>query len=112
MIKFDIDKALSGLDKISDQTNWSLKVLGEVAAKRMEEYAKDNANWTDRTGHARKSITGYCDQKGNITAVGLSGGMEYSPYLELAMGKKYAVLYPTILEYEQEIIKAFADFLK
>lgn len=112
MIKVDVSSALKGLDKVQTKLEYGLKMYGGVACKMMEGYAKSNAPWENRTGLARKSIKGFNEIKGDTFYIGVSGGMEYSPYLELAMDKKYAVLYPTILEYEQEVLKNVGKILK
>jgi hypothetical protein len=68
------------------------RAIGEA-----ENYAKQTAPWTDRTGNARNSITG----SGPITEDGtiktaLAIGMFYGLYLELSNGGRYRVVWPVI----------------
>ncbi|MYL45052.1 hypothetical protein GLV94_05305 [Virgibacillus halodenitrificans] len=48
----------------------------------MEAHAKQTATWVDRTGHARQSIHGGAEQKGDEVITYLSHGAEYGGYLE------------------------------
>lgn len=90
----------------------AIGVYADTAAKTMEGYAKENAKWTDRTGNARNSILGEFGWKGNKAVITLSGNMEYSVYLELANGKKYAILSPTIQKYSTEILRGYQRLVK
>lgn len=68
------------------------KVAGTYAllldwAGQLEGYAKENAPWTDRTGHARQGIHGGVDSDGNKFILYLSHGVEYGRYLEEGTGK-------------------------
>jgi hypothetical protein len=87
-------------------------VYADTAAKKMEGQAKRGAPWTDRTSNARNSIQGDFGWRGNQAIITLSGGMEYSVYLELAMGKKYAILYPTVLKNAPDILRGYQRLVK
>lgn len=63
--------------------------------------------WIDRTGNARNSIRGDFGWKGKHAVITLSGNTDYFVYLELAHGKAYAVLVPTIERYSPEILKGY-----
>lgn len=51
-------------------------------AGNLESYAKLNAPWTDRTGHARQSLHGGVDVRDGQHVLYLSHGMEYGIWLE------------------------------
>ena len=51
-------------------------------AGTMEGYAKQYASWTDRTGHARQSLHGGVDVRGDQQVLYLSHGVEYGIWLE------------------------------
>jgi hypothetical protein len=65
-------------------------------AAEAEQMAKDNAPWTDRTGDARKLLTGRVIDDGEALGVALAHRVEYGKYLETANDGKYAVLKPVI----------------
>lgn len=90
----------------------AIGVYADTAALKMEGQAKRDAPWTDRTSNARNSIQGDFGWRGNNAIITLSGGMEYSVYLELAMGKKYAILYPTILKNAPDVLRGYQRLVK
>jgi len=112
MIKLDTKDFTKQMIKLEGKLLAGTKAYGLVASKKMEAYAKTNAQWKDRTGNARQTIKGFSEVSGTKVIVGVSGNMEYSPKLELGYEKKYAILYPTIQKYQGEILKGFAQILK
>ena len=83
-------------------------VLGTAAvAEEMEAYAKQNAPWTDRTGNARRTLSGFVMQEDESTLlIGLAGHMPYSPQLELNYAGKYKIILPTVDSYAPKIMSA------
>ena len=53
-------------------------------ARQLEEYAKLNAPWSDRTSHARQSLHGGVDTDGSQFVLYLSQRVDYGIWLELA----------------------------
>ena len=109
---FDISDVMKKLDSISSRMSAGLDIYGDIAARKMEAYAKANRPWTDRTSHAKQSIRGTSQRKGNELTIQLSGGMDYSPYLEFAMNKKYAILYPTLQKHQKEILSGLKNVMR
>lgn len=75
----------------------AVHALGEQTAAQMEGQAKQNAPWTDRTGHARQGLFGYVleDRDGEALRVRLAHSVHYGVYLELANQGRFAILQPT-----------------
>ena len=71
----------------------SVKILADVASVKMEEYAKNEAIWIDRTGNARQRLKGEAmwESKDQIM-IAVSHHMDYGYWLELAHGQEYAIL--------------------
>jgi hypothetical protein len=90
----------------------ALGLFADTAAKKMEGQAKVGAKWIDRTSNARNSIQGDFGWEGNKLKVILSGGMDYSVYLELAHEKKYAILKPTIDKNASSVISGYKKLVK
>lgn len=67
-------------------------VLVSTFALNLENEAKVNAQWTDRTGHARQALNGKASNKGNDYVISLSHGVEYGEILE--EGSKPHVIRP------------------
>lgn len=89
-----------------------LGLYADTAAKKMEAEAKQEAPWTDRTTHARQSIAGSFGWEGNKLKIILSGGMDYSVFLELAHEKKYAILKPVIDKNAPEILQSYQRLVR
>ena len=107
--------------KVTNKTNFkeaekkvkaAIGLYADTAAKKMEGEAKINAPWTDRTGNARNSIRGDFGWQGSKAVITLSGNMDYSVWLELAHGKKYAILKPTIDKNTPEILRGYRRLVK
>lgn len=92
---------------VGNKVRVAIGLLADTAAKKMEDEAKANAPWTDRTSNARNSIRGEFGWKGKKAVITLSGNMEYSVYLELAKEKRFAILVPTIQRNAPEVIRAY-----
>lgn len=69
--------------------------MGQFAAK-LENQAKNNRPWTDRTGNARRSIEGSSEVGRDYIKVALCIGVDYGKYLELSNGGKYRIILPTM----------------
>lgn len=83
-------------------------LYADTAAKKLEAKAKLDRKWTDRTSNARNSLKGDFGWQRNDLVITLSGGMDYSPKLELAFSKRYAVITPTTQAMSAEILSGFA----
>ncbi len=106
-MSFKITKNTFSNKAVEATVKAAIGLYADTAAKKMEAEAKQNASWTDRSGDARNSIQGDFGWKGKHAVISLSGNMDYSVFLELAMEKKYAILVPTIKRNAPEVLKAY-----
>lgn len=74
----------------------------------MQNEAKTTHPWQNRSYEAERRIVGRVERRGDLTRIILAHGVRYGVYLELAMGKRFAVLWPTIQKYTPEILRAVA----
>src|SRR5436190_3258376 len=65
-------------------------------AEDMENWAKENAPWTDRTGDARERLHATVEETGPIGTIVLAHGVDYGLWLEIANGGRYAIIAPAI----------------
>lgn len=95
----------------------TLEVMTEVAVTRatavmeesaglVEDYAKANAPWTDRTGDARNSLTAEADEDFEGISIILSHGVDYGYWLELIQNGNFAIIMPTLEALGPEILEA------
>lgn len=77
-------------------------------AKDIEAYAKEHKPWTNRTGEARKRLSGKCEQTapGEWT-ITLSHGVSYGVFLECCHEGKYAIIQPTLEVKAGAVMKEF-----
>lgn len=76
------DKSINHIERKIAGLNALLLNFGGV----LEEYAKENASWNDRTGHARQDIHSGVEDHGDEMLLYLAHGMEHGLYLELGTG--------------------------
>lgn len=127
----DIDNALNGLLTANNKVRRGIELYGQTASLKMEAYAKKNRQWKDHTHLARdtmKGISGWGEIGGDHSyslptqigsgqsangkfIIGVTGNMPYSVYLELAHGKKYAILYPAVNALAAETLRGFAAMM-
>ncbi|MBQ9901074.1 MAG: HK97 gp10 family phage protein [Clostridia bacterium] len=116
-LRLEIADLLGGLLDYGTNVSECLSDAGGAAASSMEDYAKNNRPWTDRTGNARRTMEGVCAwavpsgsgrTSGNILTVGVEGHMPYSVFLELGYGQKYSILAPTVHHFAPRILLEFA----
>ena len=85
--------AIGNLNQFNDRLKASLKIVGDRGAREMENYARQNRPWKDRTGNARQKLEGNCDWVNDkLLEVTINHGVDYGVWLELAMGRRYAIL--------------------
>ena len=66
----------------------------------MEQWARQNRPWTDRTGEAKKGLTGFSKLENDKISVGVGHSVEYGEELEFRRAGKYAILKPTIERFQ------------
>jgi hypothetical protein len=82
-----------------DRVRVAIRAVADYMAQKVQGEMRQNAPWEDRTGNARSGLFSVVEEASrDLTTVWLSHGhtVYYGVYLELAHGKKYAVIMPTI----------------
>ncbi len=106
----------ANLAKAIDQYGARVLVAVTAVAGRlatiMQNSAKQNAPWTDRTGNARSGLFGTAEQdlaRGIVTIyLSHSAVLDYGVWLELANGGRHQVIMPTLEAHLPEL-KAMLD---
>ena len=106
-LQWDMKEFEESINFIQTRFQTSILILCEVAAAKMEEYAKDEAIWIDRTSNARQKLIGQAyyvtmDQ----VQIAVSHQMDYGIWLELAHGRDYAILETAIEENIDELLNS------
>lgn len=103
--RIDAAQAIRRMSEIKQRSMFAAEKVAQNAAADLEAQAKRDAPWTDRTGLARQTIRGVSGWQGGKLRCGVTGNMEYSPYLELTREGRFAVLWPTVQRNEQKIME-------
>lgn len=111
--KFDAKGLLNGLAEFGDRADRGIQMYAETSALKLQNHARQNAKWTDRTGHARQRLTGDVLIVSNGYKLRLAHGVDYGKWLELAHEKRFAIIFPTIQEVgTNQIIPGFEKLLE
>jgi len=98
------------LNRFANDVQGVLVRIAERWAPVVEAYAKDNRNWTDRTGNARAGLHTLVEEMANQTVVlWLSHGVDYGLYLELAFAERYAIIEPTLQQHYNPIMRMLRE---
>lgn len=110
--KFDVNTLGKGLAAMESKVDVAMMLFAETAASKLEESAKENRTWTDRTSSARLRMKGRSFRVSNGYRLELAHGVNYGVWLELANEKKYAIIDKTIRYVGTfEIMPAFTNFM-
>ena len=110
-LSWDTKDVLKRLEQIQAKTRAALQIIADTAVKAMEEYAKNNAKWTDRTGNARQRLKGSTRWEQDALIAAISHNVDYGMWLELCHEKKYAILEEALNSQAQNLLDAYQRFL-
>lgn len=107
---FELDYSNSNLkknlDKMSVKLGAVVLMYSATKSSQIEAKMKLNRPWTDRTNMAKTLLSAKVSQpNSNTVRITLAHGVEYGIWLELAHGKNYAIIAPTIREEGPRIVE-------
>jgi hypothetical protein len=74
-----------------------IEQIGRRRAPQIEQWMRQNASWTDRTGDARAGLRAELDVLTGIgIALAMRHGVSYGMALETAYGSRFAILGPAL----------------
>lgn len=110
--KMDLSDLLSGLAQVESKIDAAIQKYAEDSAVLLEDSAKENRRWTDRTGEARRRLNCSVSLVAKGRKLILAHGVSYGLWLELANEKKYSIIPETIEHVGTfEIMPGFEDLL-
>ena len=77
----------------------------------VENSAKLNAPWTDRTTNARNGLTARSGKEGDAHFLVLAHQVPYGLWLEIAHSGDYAIIMPTIEEFGPKVMGTLSKIL-
>lgn len=96
--RFDGSDLMKGLMTTETKADTAIHMYAENSALQLQNYAKQNRPWTDRTSAARQRLKGYVGRAEVGWRIYLAHGVDYGIWLELAHEKKYSII-PKTIEY-------------
>lgn len=107
-----LDVLANNINRRGITLNRTRKLAMERLATEMEEYAKENAPWTDRTTDAREGLQAQAihDDSRQSSTVWLGHGVEYGLWLELLNGGEFAIVLPTIEHYQDLVMAKVVEY--
>jgi hypothetical protein len=90
---------IPGVLAYGDKVRVAIRAVADYMAQKVQGEMRQNAPWEDRTRLARGGLFSVVEEaSGDLVTIWLSHGhtVYYGVFLELAHGKKYAVIMPTI----------------
>jgi len=109
--KMDFGDMLSGLADFSSKAEIAMSMYVDTAALTLQDYMRDKAPWTDRTGQARQRLTAKAQRVSKGYRIALAQGVDYGVFLELAHEKRFAIIQPTITAKGPEVMKGFENLI-
>ena len=104
-IDYDNSALNKNLDKMSVKLGAMILMYASTKASELQAKMKINRPWTDRTGMAKALLNAKVSQPDkNTIRITLAHGVDYGIWLELAHGKNYAIIAPTIREEGPRVI--------
>lgn len=103
------DEVRNFLLSAENKAKLRIPMVANECAKMMENYAKSNRPWRDRTSMARLSLTGFYEMQNGKVYIGVAHGVEYGADLEYGYEERYSILRPTVNALKDKVIQLFSD---
>lgn len=102
----------SGLDRMTTKVGAVVLMYAATKASQLESKMKLERPWTDRTGMAKALLSAKVSQPA-LTKIRITfaHGVDYGIWLELANGKNYAIIAPTIRTEGPKVVKGLNDIM-
>ncbi len=85
------------VEAYGDKVHVAVRAVADYVAQKLQDEARLNAPWTDRTGNARSGLYALVEETAeHLVSIYLSHTMDYGKWLELAHSQRYQIIMPTI----------------
>lgn len=109
---YDASKLCKNMAAMEKKVGTAVMMYMATQASETEAYMKLNRPWTDRTGMAKTMLNTKVSQPNeNTIRLTLAHGVDYGIWLELAHGKNYAIIGPTLNVKAPEIIEGLQGLI-
>lgn len=105
-------EVIGNLHRWEDRIKDALLELAEYNAKEAEIWAQNNRRWQDVTSQARQGLSGTAEKTQDGARFVLAHTAQHGLYLELAMGRKYAIIEEALRNQAPKIMRDLERLLK
>ena len=110
------DELAAAIDQYGERVITAVQAVAQYIATVMQNSAKHNAPWTDRTGNARSGIFGTAERDAarKVVIIYLSHGpaIDYGVFLELNNGGRLAAIMPNLEAHLPELHNMLNDIFR
>ena len=103
----------TAVERYGDRVLTAVAAVAQYVATQMQNQAKADAPWTDRTGNARTGIfgTSEADFGARVVTIYLSHGatIDYGLWLELANSGRYGVIMRTMESHYEPLMQMLRE---
>lgn len=97
------------IQNVYNKVGPAVSMYMSTKASEFRSYMQSNRPWTDRTGMAKATLNSQFSSNGDLYRITLSHGVSYGIWLELAHGKNYAIIGPTIRTKGPELLQGIGN---
>lgn len=94
--RFDFSPLERGIGAFQGRAAIAFELYSQQAALQLQNYARTHRRWTDRTGDARRRLSGSYRKLHNGYEIQIAHGVDYGLWLELAHEKRFAIIPETL----------------
>ncbi len=111
-ITWNYSDLLDNINALAPKVTTAVLMYAQTQSTDLTAKMKARRPWTDRTGMAKAQLNTTVSQpSNNIVRLTLQHGVDYGIWLELAHGKKYAILVPTVNLEGPRILEGLSNLL-
>jgi hypothetical protein len=108
----EFDSLTPGIQGLPSFVDKAVATTMRYHEPNVENYAKQNAPWTDRTTNARNGLSARSGKNGRSTHyIVLAHQVPYGIWLEVRWSGKYAIIMPTIEVYGPKVMETLEKIL-
>ncbi len=100
-----VPQMVANMNSYQGRVLFAIQQVCNYFAVVLEQSAKQEAPWQDRTANARQSLHAWVEVSQDVVSLYLSHGVDYGVYLETKYAGRYAIIWDTIESHLLEIRK-------
>lgn len=108
--KIDASQFISGANALNQRALTGVRTVGVATAQSMQDYAKNNHKWDNRTGSAESMLHADCKWSGTTLDISIQHGVDYGIWLEVR--RDFKGKYKILEEARDSQVDTFVSMMK